>query len=64
VKRLALGATRETGQLIACDALAKGHSVVALVRAKACALALQGADMIKGGARDEGASFAPWTAAI
>jgi putative NADH-flavin reductase len=39
--------------LIVRDALAKGHSVVALVRSKARA-DLPGIDMIEGDARDEG----------
>jgi uncharacterized protein YbjT (DUF2867 family) len=39
--------------LIVRDALAKGHSVVALVRSKASA-DLPGVDMIEGDARDEG----------
>jgi uncharacterized protein YbjT (DUF2867 family) len=52
---LVLGATGETGQLIVRDALAKGRSVVALVRSKARALISPGADMIEGDARDEGA---------
>src|ERR1035438_4430994 len=37
-----LGATGGTGQLIVRDALAKGHSVVVLVRSKARALDLPG----------------------
>ena len=45
-----LGATGGTGRLIVRDALAKGHSVVALVRSKARALDLPGADMIEGDA--------------
>jgi uncharacterized protein YbjT (DUF2867 family) len=52
---LVLGATGGTGRLIVCDALAKGHSVVALVRSNARALDLPGPDMIEGDARDEGA---------
>jgi uncharacterized protein YbjT (DUF2867 family) len=55
MKVLVLGATDGTGRLIVRDALAKGHSVVALVRSKARALDLPGADMIEGDARDEGA---------
>ena len=35
MKVLVLGATGGTGRLIVRDALAKGHSVVALVRSKA-----------------------------
>ena len=52
MKVLVLGATGETGRLIVRDALAKGHSVVALVRAKARA-DLPGAELIEGDARDE-----------
>jgi len=48
-----LGATGGTGRLIVRDALAKGHSVVGLVRSKASA-DLPGVDMIEGDARDEG----------
>ena len=53
MKILVLGATGGTGRLIVRDALAKGHSVVALVRSKANA-DLPGVDMIEGDARDEG----------
>ena len=42
MKVLVLGATGGTGRLIVRDALAKGHSVVALVRSKARALDLPG----------------------
>jgi len=52
MKVLVLGATGETGRLIVRDALAKGHSVVALVRTKARA-DLPGAELIEGDARDE-----------
>ena len=45
MKVLVLGATDGTGLLIVRDALAKGHSVVALVRSKASA-DLPGVDMI------------------
>jgi uncharacterized protein YbjT (DUF2867 family) len=55
MKVLVLGATGGTGRLIVRDALTKGHSVVALVRSKARALDLPGADLIEGDARDEGA---------
>lgn len=55
MKVLVLGATGGTGRLIVHDALEKGHSVVALVRSKARAPDLPGADIIKGDARDEGA---------
>lgn len=53
MKVLVLGATGGSGRLIVRDALAKGHSVVALVRSKANA-DLPGVDMIEGDARDEG----------
>jgi uncharacterized protein YbjT (DUF2867 family) len=53
MKVLVLGATGGSGRLIVRDALAKGHSVVALVRSKASA-DLPGVDMIEGDARDEG----------
>ena len=52
MKVLVLGATGGTGRLIVRDAVAKGHSVVALVRSKASA-DLPGASMIEGDARDE-----------
>ncbi len=55
MKVLVLGATGGTGRLIVRDALAKGHSVVALVRSKARVPDLPGADMIEGDACDEGA---------
>ena len=55
MKVLVLGATGGTGRLIVQDALAKGHSVVALVRSKARATGLAGADIIEGDAQDEGA---------
>ena len=42
MKVLVLGATGGTGRLIVRDALAKGHSVVVLVRSKARALDLPG----------------------
>ena len=53
MKVLVLGATGGSGRLIVRDALAKGHSVVALVRSKASA-DLPGVDMIEGDVRDEG----------
>jgi uncharacterized protein YbjT (DUF2867 family) len=54
MKGLVLGATGGTGRLIVRDALAKGHSVVVLVRSKTSA-DLPGVDiMIEGDARDEG----------
>ena len=52
MKVLVLGATGGTGRLIVRDAVAKGHSVVALVRSKARA-DLPGAELIEGDARDE-----------
>jgi uncharacterized protein YbjT (DUF2867 family) len=52
MKVLVLGATGGTGRLIVRDALMKGHSVVALVRAKARS-DLLGAELIEGDARDE-----------
>ena len=54
MKVLVLGATGASGRLIVRDAVAKGHSVVALVRSKATA-DLPGADVIGGDARDKGA---------
>jgi uncharacterized protein YbjT (DUF2867 family) len=53
MKIFVLGATGGTGRLIVRDAVAKGHSVVALVRSTARA-DLPGADLIEGDARDEG----------
>ena len=53
MKIFVLGATGGTGRLIVRDAVANGHSVVALVRSTARA-DLPGADLIKGDARDEG----------
>ena len=55
MKLLVLGATGGTGRLIVHDALEKGHSVVALIRSKASAPDLPGADIIEGDARDAGA---------
>ena len=55
MKVLVLGATGGTGRLIIRDAVAKGHSIVALVRSKARASDLAGADLIEGDARDESA---------
>ena len=52
MKVLVLGATGGTGRLIVSDAVAKGHSVVALVRSTAGAN-LPGAELIEGDARDE-----------
>ncbi|WP_428483451.1 NAD(P)-dependent oxidoreductase [Rhodopila sp.] len=55
MKVLVLGATGGTGRLIVRNALAKGDSVVALVRSKARARDLPAADVIEGDARDEAA---------
>ena len=52
MKVLVLGATGGTGSLIVHDALEKGHSVVAMVRSKASAPDLPGADIIEGDVRD------------
>jgi uncharacterized protein YbjT (DUF2867 family) len=52
MKLLVLGATGGTGRLIVRDAVAKGYSVVALVRSTARA-DLPGADLIEGDARNE-----------
>jgi uncharacterized protein YbjT (DUF2867 family) len=52
MKILVLGATGATGQLIVRDAVASGHSVVALVRTKARS-DLPGAELIEGDVRDE-----------
>jgi uncharacterized protein YbjT (DUF2867 family) len=54
MKVLVLGATGGTGRLIVHEAIVKGHSVVALVRSKARAPDLPGADVIEGDVRDEG----------
>lgn len=57
MKVLVLGATGATGLLIVRNALAAGHSVVALVRSKEKALAagLTGIELVEGDARDEAA---------
>jgi len=52
MKVLVLGATGGTGRLIVRDSVAKGYSVVALVRSTAHA-DLPGAELIEGDARDE-----------
>jgi uncharacterized protein YbjT (DUF2867 family) len=52
MKILVLGATGATGRLIVSQALAKGHAVVALVRKKATAADLAGAELVEGDARD------------
>ena len=54
-KLLLLGATGATGRLTIRDAIARGHSVTALVRSPEKAGDLGGARIIKGDARDEGA---------
>lgn len=53
MKILVLGGTGATGRLIVRDAVANGHSVVALVRAKSRS-ALSGVELIEGDVRDEG----------
>ena len=55
MKVLVLGATGGTGRLIVSDAVARGHTVVALVRSKAAATDLPGADLVEGDARDQAA---------
>jgi uncharacterized protein YbjT (DUF2867 family) len=52
---LVLGATGATGRLIVSQALAKRHVVVALVRSKAGAADLAGAELVEGDARDAAA---------
>lgn len=52
MKILVLGATGATGRLIVGKAVAKGYEVVALVRSKAKAADLAGAELIEGDARD------------
>lgn len=53
MKVLVLGATGGTGRLLVRDAFEKGHSVVAMVRSKARAGDLPGADIIEGDVCDE-----------
>ncbi|MER8692873.1 SDR family oxidoreductase [Mesorhizobium opportunistum] len=55
MKILVLGATGATGRLIVSKALAAGHDVVALVRSKAKAEHLTGAELVEGDARDPAA---------
>jgi uncharacterized protein YbjT (DUF2867 family) len=55
MKILVLGATGATGRLIVGKADAKGYEVVALVRSKAMAADLAGAELIEGDARDPAA---------
>ncbi|NLS21358.1 SDR family oxidoreductase [Rhizobium sp. P40RR-XXII] len=52
MKVLVLGATGATGRLIVGKAIAKGYEVAALVRSKAKAADLAGAQLIEGEARD------------
>jgi len=55
MKVLVLGATGGAGRVIVSEAVAKGHAVVALVRSKANAAGLIGAELVEGDARDEAA---------
>lgn len=55
MKILVLGATGATGRLIVGKAVAEGYKVVALVRSKAKAADLAGAELIEGDARDPAA---------
>jgi len=55
MKILVLGATGATGRLIVSKAIAEGHDVVALVRSKAKAEDLTGAELVEGDARDAAA---------
>ncbi len=55
MKVLVLGATGATGRLIVSKAVANGYEVVALVRSKAKAADLSGAEFIEGDARDPAA---------
>lgn len=55
MKILVLGATGATGRLIVGKAVAEGHEVVALVRAKAKAADIVGAELVEGDARDPAA---------
>ncbi len=52
MKILVLGATGATGRLIVSQALAKSHSVVALIRSKAKAADLAGVELVEGDACD------------
>lgn len=57
MKILVIGATGGTGQAIVREALAKGHTVTALVRSEARARPLlPGARLVEGDARDQAAS--------
>ena len=53
MKVLVLGATGGTGREILREAIAQGHSVVALVRSRGKAEGLAGAELVEGDARDE-----------
>ncbi len=55
MKVLVLGATGATGRLIVGKAVATGNEVVALVRSRAKAMDLIGAELIEGDARDPAA---------
>jgi uncharacterized protein YbjT (DUF2867 family) len=55
MKILVLGATGATGRLIVSKAIAEGHDAVALVRSKAKAEDLTGAELVEGDARDAAA---------
>lgn len=55
MKILVLGATGATGRLIVGKAVANGYDVVALVRSRAKAADLAGAELIEGDARDPAA---------
>ncbi|WP_421360480.1 NAD(P)-dependent oxidoreductase [Agrobacterium rosae] len=55
MKILVLGATGATGRLIVSTAIAKGYEVAALVRSRAKAADLAGAELIEGDARDPAA---------
>ncbi|MEO6972841.1 MAG: SDR family oxidoreductase [Rhodoferax sp.] len=52
MKILVLGATGATGRLIVSKAVAKEYEVIALVRSKAKAADLTGAELVEGDARD------------
>ncbi len=62
MKILVLGATGATGRLIVRDAVASGHSVVALVSCESGS-DLPGAELFEGDVRDEGTPHC-WTAAM
>jgi uncharacterized protein YbjT (DUF2867 family) len=55
MKILVSGSTGGTGRLIVSQAMAKGHDVVALVRSKATAASVAGAELVEGDARDAAA---------